>query len=103
VHPTLAGSRSPVVGTRNDPLALVLRHGAQEGIEASTYGRRQIQMGLVEHLDDGTQRVDALDMWTPSIIDRVARSHSATSVEVPVNKSRLCAARSMLWRNLMEV
>src|SRR5215831_20714379 len=38
VHPTFAGSSSTIVGTLHDPLALVLRQGAQESDEAATYG-----------------------------------------------------------------
>jgi len=34
VHPSFAGSSSPVVGTLHDPLPFVLGQGAQEGDEA---------------------------------------------------------------------
>jgi len=53
VHTTLAGSSSTVVGALPDPLALVLRQGAQEGDEASADARREVQVWLVEHLDHG--------------------------------------------------
>src|SRR5690242_8164189 len=42
VHATLARSSPTVVGAFHDPLALVLRRGAQEGDEAATYGRSQV-------------------------------------------------------------
>src|SRR5215468_9681263 len=50
VDHTLAGSSSAIVGTLDDPLAFVLRKGAQESNEAATYGRREVQVWLVEHL-----------------------------------------------------
>ena len=39
MHTTLAGCSSAVVGTLHDPLAFVLREGAQERDEAATDGR----------------------------------------------------------------
>src|SRR5215472_2298718 len=61
VHPTFAGSSSTIVGTLHDPLALVLRQGAQECDEAATYGGREVQVWLVKHFDHGAPCVDALD------------------------------------------
>jgi hypothetical protein len=61
VHTTPAGSNSAIVGTLHDPLALVFSQGAQEGDEAAAYGRGEVQVWLVEHLDHGTPCVDALD------------------------------------------
>src|SRR5262245_31026051 len=54
MHPTLACSRSAVIGTLHDPLALVLRQGAQERDETAPDGRDEVQVGLVEDLDHGT-------------------------------------------------
>ena len=65
VHPALARSSSAVVGTLHDPLAFVLRQGAQEGDEAATDGRGEIQVWLVKHLDHGTPCVDgSMDVHT---------------------------------------
>src|SRR5215475_11249836 len=61
VHPTLVGSSSTLVGTLHDPLAFVLRQGAQESDEAATDGRGEVQVWLVEHLDHGAACLDALD------------------------------------------
>src|SRR5262245_63884180 len=62
VHPTLAGSSSPVIGTLHDPLALVLHQGAQERDETAADRRGEVQVGLVEHLDQGTPCVDPIDV-----------------------------------------
>src|SRR5262249_16996652 len=59
VHPTLAGGSSAVIGTLYDPLALVLRQGAQERDEAAANRRGEVQVWLVEHLDHGC--MDPLD------------------------------------------
>jgi len=61
MDPTLPGSSSTLVGTLHDPLAFVLRQGAQECDEATTDGRGEVQVWLVEHLDHGASCVDALD------------------------------------------
>src|SRR5262249_54748306 len=61
MHPTFACSSSAIIGTLHDPLALVLRQGAQERDEAAADGRCEVQVGLVEGLDHGTPCVDALD------------------------------------------
>src|SRR5262245_14598448 len=61
MHPTLACSSSAVIGTLHDPLALVLRQGAEERDETATDGGGEVQMGLVENLDHGTPCVDPLD------------------------------------------
>src|SRR5215831_21063820 len=55
------GSSSAVVGTLHDPLALVLRQGAQESDEAATDGGGEVQVWLVEHLDHGPPCVNAFD------------------------------------------
>src|SRR5262249_61726540 len=61
VHPTLAGGSSAIIGTLHDPLALVLRQGAQERDEAAADRRGEVQVWLVEDLDHGAPCVNALD------------------------------------------
>lgn len=55
----LADSSSAVIAL-DDPLAFVLHQGAQEGNEAATDGRGEVQAWFVEHLDHGASRVDGL-------------------------------------------
>src|SRR5262249_12177913 len=59
VHPTLAGSSSAVVGSLHDPLAFVLRQGAQKRDEAAADGRDEVQVWLVRPLDHCPSRVAA--------------------------------------------
>src|SRR5262245_25736425 len=56
-----SGNPSAVVGPVDDPLPLVLRHGAEEGDEPAADRRGEIQVRLVQHLDQGTALVDAVD------------------------------------------
>src|SRR5262245_31934485 len=83
VHSTLAGSSSAVVGALHDPLAFVLRQGAQECDEAATDGRGEVQVWLVEHLDHGASRVDAFDD-VHAIHHRAGGANSATTSTSPV-------------------
>jgi hypothetical protein len=58
-------------------IPLVLRQGA---MKLRADGRGEIQVPFVEHPDHGTPRVWLRSMMcTPSVIDRLARSHSATT------------------------
>src|SRR5262249_34831503 len=47
--------------TLHDPLAFVLRQGAQERDEAATDGRGEVQVWLVEDLDHGAPGVNPLE------------------------------------------
>ena len=54
--------------------------------------RGEIQVQLVQHLDESAAGIDALNEVAPSIIDLIARSHSATMSISPHSESdRLCA------------
>jgi len=70
------GDLAPIVGTLEDPAAFVLGHGRQEGDEAAAQGRGQIQVGLVEHLNEGATGIDALDGGSRRTAKAAGRSPS---------------------------
>src|SRR5262249_6222356 len=65
-----SGNPSAVVGPLDDPLPLVLGHGAEEGDEPAADRRGEIQVRLVQHLDQGTALVEAVD--DPDAIEHAA-------------------------------
>lgn len=48
------------VGSLDDAMAFVLGHRGQEGNKAAAERRGQIQVGLVDHLDEGAPGIDAI-------------------------------------------
>ena len=95
------GRAAAVVGALEDPLALVLGHGAEKGDEAAAERRGEIEVGFVQNLDEGAAGVDALDEVIPSNIERVTRSHSATTRMSPVPSASM--ARSSSGRFLTDL
>jgi hypothetical protein len=76
--------RPALVRPPGDAQALVLGHGGEEGNEPAAEWRGEIEVRLVQHLDEGAAGMNTLDVWMPSSIDLVARSHSATTSVSPV-------------------
>ena len=72
-----------IVGALDDGLALVLGHGTQERDEPATQRCGEVEVRLIEHLDEGVAPAERSIMAMPSNIDRVARSHSATTRQSP--------------------
>jgi hypothetical protein len=77
LYDTGLGNGTAGVGPANNALTLILGERAQEGDEATADGGRQIQVRLVEDFDQRAPLVDALD--DVDTVERVARSHSATT------------------------
>ena len=60
LHPALARHQPPVGRTLDDPPSLILGKGRQEGEEAAPDWRREVEVGLVQHLDGSATFGDAL-------------------------------------------
>src|SRR5262249_52370199 len=87
-----SGNPSTVVGPLDDPLALILGHGAEEVDEAAAHGGGKIQMRLAQHLDQGAALVDAVD-------DADAIEHAAGGT-VPLGNDQHVAFAELVDRSL---
>ena len=76
----LAGSRAAIVGSLDDPVALVLSRGGQEGNKPRLRGVVRSKCGLSRTLIRAPRALMRSMRWMPSNIERVARSHSATTM-----------------------
>jgi hypothetical protein len=72
------------MGSPDNSLPLVLRHGAQEGQEAPAERRDQMQVRLIQHLHQSAPGVDAPDDCHAVDHAAVQRSHSASTSTSPV-------------------
>jgi hypothetical protein len=79
VYPALAGRGSAVVGTLHDPLTFVLRQALRKAMKLRPLGVVRSKCGLSSTLIIALRAWMRSMMCTPSIIDLVARSHSATT------------------------
>ena len=73
-----------LIGSLRSSLAFVLRQGAQECYEAATNGVVRSKCRLSSTLIVAPHAWVRSKMCTPSIVDLVARSHSATTSTSPV-------------------
>src|SRR5262245_64412653 len=86
------GNGTARVGPANNALALILGERVQEGDTAPATGVVRSKCGLSRTLISAPRLLMRSMMWTPSIIERVARSHSASIRTSPVPSSSMAGA-----------